>query len=131
MALHRSQIFKLAFSFFALALATLENTPPVIAAEASSLTALAGRWVGEGRLGIKDNPPESVKCRATYFVEGGDASLKQNIRCATSGGSIEVKSEIANSAGALTGAWSETIHNLSGTLGRRNEAERISHQRQR
>ncbi len=116
MALNRSQIFKLAFAFFALSLATLEKTPPVIAAEASSLTALAGRWVGEGRLGVKDNPPESVKCRATYFVEGGDASLKQNIRCATAGGSIEVKSEIANSAGALTGAWSETIHNLSGTL---------------
>lgn len=82
----------------------------------ASLASLAGRWVGEGRLGIKDNPPESVKCRATYFVEGGDTSLKQNIRCATAGGAIEVKSEITSNAGALTGSWSETMHNLSGTL---------------
>jgi hypothetical protein len=81
-----------------------------------SLSTLSGRWVGEGRLGIKDNPPESVKCRATYFLEGGETAFKQNIRCATAGGAIEVKSEIANNAGALTGAWSETIHNLSGTL---------------
>ncbi len=116
MALHRSQISKLALAVFFFCFAISATLPRAGAAEPSTLAALAGRWVGEGRLGIKDNPPESVKCRATYFVEGGEASLKQNIRCATAGGSIEVKSEIANSAGALTGAWSETIHNLSGTL---------------
>jgi hypothetical protein len=93
-----------------------EAVPAPVPGPPMLLSTLKGRWVGEGRLGVKDNPAESVKCRATYFVEGGDAALKQNIRCATAGGAIEVKSEIANTAGALTGAWSETIHNLSGTL---------------
>jgi hypothetical protein len=114
MALHRPQFFKFVLAF--VLLAVLDTPPQVIAAEPSALTALAGRWVGEGRLGIKDNPPESVKCRATYFVEGGDTTLKQNIRCATAGGAIEVKSEIANRAGSLDGSWSETIRNMSGTL---------------
>ena len=116
MLLPDTQIFKLAFAAFFLCFAITATHPKAEAAEPSSLTALAGRWVGEGRLGVKDNPPESVKCRATYFVESGNASLKQNIRCATAGGAIEVKSEIENNAGSLTGAWSETIHNLSGTL---------------
>ena len=116
MALHRPQFFRLVLALFVVSLATVQNSQRIRAAEASSLTALAGRWVGEGRLGVKDNPPETVKCRATYFVESGNASLKQSIRCATAGGAIEVKSEIENNAGSLTGAWSETIHNLSGTL---------------
>ena len=116
MAMHRSQISKLAVAACLFGFAITATLPNAGAAEPSSLTALAGRWVGEGRLGIKNNPPESVKCRATYFVEGGDASLKQNIRCATAGGAIEVKSEIANKAGSLNGSWSETIRNMSGTL---------------
>lgn len=78
--------------------------------------ALAGRWVGEGRLGIKDNKPESVKCRATYIAGASADELKQTIRCATAGGSIEVISNLVNAAGKLSGKWQETVHNISGDL---------------
>lgn len=84
--------------------------------EASPFANLAGRWTGEGRLGLKDSPPETVKCRATYFISAGKDELKQNIRCATAGGNIEVQSAIQHAAGALTGTWKETTHNIEGDL---------------
>lgn len=78
--------------------------------------ALSGRWTGEGRLGIKDNPPETVKCRATYIAGATAAELKQTIRCATAGGSIEVISNLVNAGGKLSGKWQETMHNIGGDL---------------
>ena len=91
-------------------------TPSVIADEAAPFAPLFGRWVGEGKLGIKDSPPEIVKCRVTY-IAGEDADhLKQNIRCATAGGAIEVLSAVALHNGQLSGTWSETTHNIIGDL---------------
>ena len=77
---------------------------------------LEGRWTGEGRLGVKDNPPENVKCRATYLQGANADELKQTIRCATAGGAIEVISTVQHSAGALKGHWQETMHNIEGDL---------------
>jgi hypothetical protein len=76
-----------------------------------------GRWTGEGRLGFREGKTESVKCRVTYFADGDHAAtLKQNVRCATPGAAVEIKSEITESAGALSGVWTETVHNLSGDI---------------
>ncbi len=79
--------------------------------------AFLGRWTGEGRLGFREGKTESVKCRVTYFADGEPAAtLKQNVRCATPGAAVEVKSEITESNGALRGVWTETVHNLSGEI---------------
>jgi hypothetical protein len=78
---------------------------------------LPGRWVGEGRLGLKEGKAEAVKCRATYFLsDSGLDELKQNIRCASASGKIEVKSIVAHKAGQLSGSWNELIYNLGGDL---------------
>ena len=89
---------------------------PASAVDISPLEGLAGRWVGEGRLGVKGNPTEQVKCRVTYvYVQDGD-QLKQSIRCASAGGNVEVHSVVAHVAGKLTGTWQEVVRNLSGDL---------------
>jgi hypothetical protein len=90
---------------------------PVAAVDASSpLERLAGRWAGDGRLGVKGNPTEHVKCRVTYvYVHAGD-QLKQNIRCASAGGNVEVHSVVSHLSGKLTGSWQEVVRNLSGDL---------------
>jgi hypothetical protein len=89
---------------------------PAAAVDGSPLESLAGRWVGEGRLGVRGNPTEKVKCRATYvYAQVGD-QLKQSIRCASAGGSVEVQSAVAHAAGKLTGTWQELVRNLSGDL---------------
>jgi hypothetical protein len=88
-----------------------------LAADAASpFKDLPGRWVGDGRLGFKDGKTEAVKCRATYFLSDNGVELKQNIRCASPSGNVEVKSEIKHDASALTGTWNEVIYNLGGDL---------------
>lgn len=84
--------------------------------ESSPFTPLLGRWVGEGKLGVKDSPPEIVKCRVTYIAGEDSNHLKQNIRCATAGGSIEVLSAVAHNNGQLSGTWAETTHNINGDM---------------
>jgi predicted secreted protein len=92
------------------------SVAPSPAAEDQPFKELAGRWVGEGRLGLKDGKTEQVKCRATYFVSDKADELKQNIRCASASGKIEVKSVVTHAAGKLSGTWNELIYNLGGEL---------------
>jgi hypothetical protein len=89
---------------------------PASAQQSAPFKPLEGRWVGEGRLGLKDSPPETVKCRATYILEGDSNTLRQTIRCATASGSIEVKGNVKHANGTLSGFWQETMRNLSGRL---------------
>jgi hypothetical protein len=89
---------------------------PASAVDVSPLESLAGRWVGEGRLGVKGNPNEQVKCRVTYvYIRAGD-QLRQNIRCASAGGNVEVQSVVSHAAGKLTGTWQELVRDMSGDL---------------
>lgn len=76
---------------------------------------IVGLWTGEGRLAFREGKFENVKCRVTYFADNG-AALKQTVRCATAGAKIEVKSEITEIEGALTGKWEETVYNLKGDI---------------
>jgi hypothetical protein len=91
-------------------------SPVLLAAEPSPFEHFPGRWVGDGKLGFSDGKSESVKCRVTYFTSEGGNELKQTIRCASASGNVEVQSAITYAAGALTGTWSELVHNMHGDL---------------
>ncbi|MEQ8825541.1 MAG: hypothetical protein RIC14_14325 [Filomicrobium sp.] len=77
---------------------------------------LLGWWQGQGRLLMREGKPETVKCRATYRFGETKTQLLQAVRCATSGGKVEVKSEISNTGGELKGTWTETVYELAGEL---------------
>ncbi len=89
---------------------------PAAAVDVSPFEPLVGRWVGEGRLGVRDNPTETVKCRVTYQHAKDDDQLRQTIRCASGGGSIEVQSAVTHVSGILTGTWKELTRDMSGVL---------------
>ena len=89
---------------------------PGLADPISPFKDLPGRWVGQGRLGLQSGKIETVKCRATYFVSEDGSQLKQNVRCASKSGKIEVKSLITYSEGELSGTWNELVYNLGGEL---------------
>lgn len=91
-------------------------TTAATAEEPSPFERLAGRWIGEGRLGIRNGSTEAVKCRVTYILSGGPDQLKQTIRCASAGGSVEVQSLVSHAAGVLSGTWKELIRDMSGEL---------------
>jgi hypothetical protein len=103
---------------FGLILLAAHTTAPQAAPvePTSPFNKLVGRWVGEGFLGIKDGPSESVKCRVTYIPAENASHLKQTVRCASSAGSIEVQSAIVHSAGTISGTWSELTRNMRGDL---------------
>jgi hypothetical protein len=82
----------------------------------AAFAGLPGRWVGEGRLGFKDGKMEAVTCRATYFATEGTSGLRQTIRCASPSGKIELKSNLDEKDGVLSGAWAEEMYNLAGQL---------------
>ena len=86
------------------------------AVTASPFAPLLGRWTGMGMIGYKASPPEKIKCRATYLLTDTQDELKQTIRCATSGGAVEIISNVKETGGKLSGHWKETIHNFEGDL---------------
>jgi len=75
-----------------------------------------GLWVGEGRLGTRGGQTEAVKCRVTYQSEQRGLALKQSIRCASAGGSIEVKTAARLEGTAILGDWEETTRGWTGHL---------------
>src|SRR5262245_46573352 len=89
---------------------------PAGAVDVSPLEKLVGRWVGEGRLGVRDNPTENVKCRVTYIHSRSEDQLRQTIRCASAGGSVEVQSVVSHTTGTLKGTWKELTRDMSGDL---------------
>lgn len=99
------------------ALSIVAQPLPAFADEKGPFIKLPGRWVGEGRLGFKSGDVENIKCRATYFVKDEGERLKQNIRCASASGKVELKSDINHGDGdSLSGTWEELLYNLSGKL---------------
>ena len=89
---------------------------PAAAVDVSPLESITGRWVGQGRLGVRGNATEQVKCRVTYVYEKAGDLLKQTIRCASAGGNVEVQSVVSHLAGKLSGSWKELVRNMSGDL---------------
>jgi hypothetical protein len=86
------------------------------AVTASPFAPLIGRWTGAGMIGYKASPSEKIKCRATYLMSDAQDEMKQTIRCATSGGNVEIVSNVKEASGKLSGHWKETIHNFEGDL---------------
>lgn len=76
----------------------------------------AGRWVGDGRLGIRDGATEQVKCRVTYTPSGNGQSLHQSIRCASPSGNIEVQTNVKHQAGKIEGTWKELTRDWGGSV---------------
>jgi hypothetical protein len=89
---------------------------PVSAVDVSPFERLVGRWVGEGRLGVRDNPTETVKCRVSYVHRKDGDQLRQTLRCASAGGNIEVQSTVSHIGGTLAGSWKELTRDMSGVV---------------
>jgi hypothetical protein len=99
---------------FLLLLSAVPSFALVSAQETSPFTKLAGRWVGEGRLGYTGGKTETVKCRVTYVVL--EPQVRQTIRCSTEGDTVEVQSVVTHASGSIEGTWRELSRNWNGGL---------------
>ena len=90
----------------------------ILVAQASAATVndLAGRWSGWGSITMANGSSEQVKCVATYFVEGGGAQLKQNLRCASQSYKIDASAKLNHANGQLSGEWEEKTYAAVGSV---------------
>ena len=104
------------FLIWALVCAAGYGALPAHAADEAPFKSVIGWWGGEGRLGFKEGKTEIVKCRVTYFEGASNLEVAQNIRCASSSGKVEIKSNIIAKGDQVSGTWSELVYNINGDL---------------
>jgi hypothetical protein len=88
-----------------------------LAAQAQSgpFAGMAGHWAGGGTVTLDDGSTERLRCRANYGVAGPELSL--TLTCASDAYKFNLEGRVvAEAGGAVSGNWSESSRNISGTL---------------
>jgi hypothetical protein len=111
-------------------IAALSSVPVAAEATARLFTSMAGHWAGNGTLTMYNGQQENLRCRARYAVGQGDSNLQLNIRCASDSYNFDLASHVVYNGGGISGQWSETSRNASGTLAGRVDGDRIEVQAQ-
>ena len=75
-----------------------------------------GTWSGNGTVSLSDGSNERLRCRAVYQVDGTGLVLKQTLRCASDSYKFDLSSDVTSHGDHITGNWSETNRNISGSL---------------
>jgi hypothetical protein len=83
---------------------------------AGPFTSLQGKWVGSGTISMRDGTRERIRCRANYAVPAGGASLTQVLLCASDSYKFDVDSTVSEQGGAISGNWTETTRNATGSV---------------
>jgi hypothetical protein len=96
-----------------------------LAAPVSPFTAMAGTWAGGGVLSTTDGQQEQLRCRASYDVAGAGEQLRLNLRCASASYNFDLASDVEYRGGAISGSWSESSRNASGTISGRASGDHV------
>lgn len=84
-------------------------------AQSGPFAGMAGRWAGGGTVSLDDGSTERIRCRATYAVAG--AAMNLSLTCASDSYKFNLGARVvAEAGGAISGSWSESSRNISGTL---------------
>lgn len=75
---------------------------------------MAGRWAGGGTVSLDDGSTERIRCRASYAVEG--PSMNLSLLCASDAYRFNLEGSVVDEGGRISGNWSESSRNVSGTL---------------
>jgi hypothetical protein len=100
----------------AFAAANLMLASPVYAQGAGPFAGMAGSWTGGGVVALATGANERLRCRAAYEVGGGGRTLQLSIRCASDSYNFDLASSVVSQGGAISGTWSESGHNVAGTV---------------
>lgn len=98
--------------FFAIVLAA--GSLPASAGDA--FEGFGGRWSGHGIIRMTSGQQEKMKCVATYFPSAGATKLAMNVRCASTGFKIDVKSALQAFDYRILGTFDERNYNNRGTV---------------
>jgi hypothetical protein len=87
---------------------------PVLAQAGGPFAGMAGNWAGGGTVTLDDGSRERLRCRASYGVAG--AQMTMTLTCASDAYKFQLNANVVDQGGAVSGSWSETSRNISGTL---------------
>lgn len=104
---------KMTVAIFVVAL--LHSSIPVHAQQ-GPFAGLNGSWSGSGFIKLASGQRERLRCRANYNVGESGTRLQQSLRCASDSYRFDVTSNIVSEGGALSGSWTETSRNASGSV---------------
>ena len=105
---------RLTFAAVAFFVATMSGS--AVSAQSGPFAGMAGNWTGGGTITLDDGSTERIRCRASYAVGNGGNGLNQTLTCASDSYKFHLASDVIAQGSALSGTWSETIRNASGTL---------------
>lgn len=83
-------------------------------AQSGPFAGLAGNWSGGGAITLDDGSRERIRCRASYQVAG--ARMTMTLICASDAYKFNLAANVADQGGQISGTWSESSRNISGTL---------------
>jgi hypothetical protein len=86
------------------------------AQSASPFAGFDGNWSGNGKVSLSDGSTESIRCRATYKVDGTGNNLQQSLRCASDSYKFDLTSDVRTQGDRIFGTWSEASRNVNGNL---------------
>jgi len=90
------------------------STSPVHAQAGGPYAGMAGNWAGGGTVTLDDGSRERLRCRAGYAVAG--ANMTMTLTCASDSYKFVLAANVVDQGGVVSGTWSESTRNISGTL---------------
>jgi hypothetical protein len=90
--------------------------PGAHAQASGAFAGLEGAWSGTGTITLSSGASERIRCRAAYRVAENGQNLTQNLRCASDSYNFDLRSSVRYEGGAISGNWSETTRNASGSI---------------
>ena len=84
--------------------------------QSAPFAGMAGVWAGGGTITLDSGASERIRCRATYAVSREGDGLNQTLVCASDSYKFELKSDVVAKDGSLSGTWSESSRNVTGSL---------------
>lgn len=85
-------------------------------AQTGPFVGFGGAWSGNGTVSLSDGSTERLRCRAVYQIDDTGLVLKQTLRCASDSYKFDLSSDVTSHGDHITGSWSETNRNISGSL---------------
>lgn len=86
---------------------------------------LSGYWSGGGTIALTNGATERIRCKATYAVNATGRALNQSLRCASDSYQLTINSNVVFEGGAISGSWSKSAHNVSGSISGRASGSEI------
>jgi hypothetical protein len=101
-------------------------SPAIAASSDNPFAQLAGTWSGSGTAKFDGGKTESLRCRGYYTNLGGVQNLGLSIRCANASSKVELRANLVNAGGSVSGNWEERTYNQSGTVAGRASPNKLA-----